>query len=300
MGKPTVSIVLPNWNGVYLLEKHLQKTIDASKGAEIIVADDCSTDGSVEFLEKKFPNVVIVANKKRNGFAVNINSGVAKATGDIVVLVNTDVEPEVGYLEPLIEHFSDKNVFAVGCMEKSQEKGGVVLRGRGVARWEKGFYVHERGEVNQTDTAWVSGGSGAFRHSMWNILGGMDILYTPFYWEDIDLSYRARKIGWKIIFEPKSIVDHYHEEGKIKREFSPIDVKRIVYRNQFTFIWKNVSHPAIFFTHIVWLPVRLIQAFMRGDIVMFQGFLLALTRLPQILKKRCSQSKLWKINDTAL
>jgi len=300
MKKLSVSIVIPNWNGVYLMEKHLQKAIDASDGAQIVVADDCSTDGSVDYLKKNFPNVVVVTNRKQSGFAVNVNSGVVHATGDIVVLLNTDVEPEKGYLDPLIKHFSDKEVFAVGCLEKSWEQGKTVLRGRGIARWEKGFYIHERGEVDKTDTAWVSGGSGAFRRSMWNVLGGMDILYTPFYWEDIDLSYRARKTGWKTVFEPKSIVGHYHEEGKIKQEFSPVDVKRIVYRNQFTFIWKNVTDPGVRFSHIIWLPVRLIQALLKGDVFMWQGVFWALSRLPQIIRHRNIQSKLWKVSDAMI
>lgn len=297
MKKLTVSVVIPNWNGVYLMEKHLQNTINTSAGAEIIVADDCSSDGSVEYLKKNFPNVIVVANVKQGGFAINVNSGVKKATGDIVVLLNTDVEPENGYLLPLLKHFEDSDVFAVGCLEKSVEQGNTILRGRGVAKWVKGFYLHERGEVDRTDTAWVSGGSGAFRRSMWNALGGMDTLYSPFYWEDIDVSYRARKAGWKTVFEPQSVVGHYHEEGKIKREFSPIDVKRIVYRNQFTFIWKNLSDSRICLSHILWLPVRLIQALFKGDVIMWQGLFWALSRLPQIIRHRRIQSRLWKLSD---
>jgi len=297
---PTVSIVIPNWNGVYLMEKHLRHTIDASKGAEIIVCDDASSDGSVEYLKKNFPDVIVVPNKKQNGFAVNVNSGVKRATGDIVVLLNTDVEPEKGYLEPLLEHFKDSDVFAVGCLEKSLENGKTILRGRGTAKWNKGYYIHERGEVDKRDTAWVSGGSGAFRRSMWNTLGGMDALFTPFYWEDIDLSYRARKAGWKIVFEPKSVVGHYHESGVIKSKYTPRDVLRISYRNQFTFIWKNLSDPGIFFAHMVWTPIRLLQSLFRLDTVMMSGYILAVLRYPKILLERNRQSKLWKVSDRGL
>jgi GT2 family glycosyltransferase len=295
-----VSIIIPNWNGVHLLKKHLKSVIKAAPDAEIVVADDRSCDGSVEYIKKNFPKVKVVAGKKREGFAANVNAGVLKATGDIIVLLNTDVEPESGFLSPLLTHFKDPSVFAVGCLEKSLEQGKMMLRGRGIAHWVKGYYVHSRGEVDKSDTAWVSGGSGAYRKSMWNALGGMDTLYNPFYWEDIDLSYRARKAGRKTLFEPKSIVHHYHEEGKIKQEFTSMNVKRIVYRNQFIFIWKNVSDISILISHAFWTPIRLTQAMILGDYLMVQGYVLALGKIPAILNHRLEQNKLWRVNDRVL
>jgi GT2 family glycosyltransferase len=282
------------------MKKHLGKVIAASEGAQIVVADDMSTDGSVEYLRKNFPAVVVVERAKREGFAANVNAGVAKATGDIVILLNTDVEPEKGFLKPLLAHFKDEKVFAVGCLEKSPEEGGFVLRGRGIGRWQKGFYIHARGEVDKKTTTWVSGGSGAFRRSMWNKLKGMDTLYNPFYWEDIDLSYRARKAGWETVFEPGSVVYHYHEEGKIKREFTPSEVKRIVYRNQFIFIWKNATELGLLLLHGLWTPVRLAQAILRGDWLMIQGYFWALTRLPAIFIKRQTQHALYRRKDSQL
>lgn len=284
--KPSVSVVIPNWNGVYLMKKHLPKVIAAVAGAQIIVTDDASVDGSVEWLRKNFPKVTVVANIDRQGFAGNVNRGVARATGDIVILLNTDVEPEIGFLAPLLKHFSDKSVFAVACLEKSYERNGIVLRGRGEARWRKGLFVHSRGDVDKTDTAWVSGGSGAFRRSIWDELGGMDPLFNPFYWEDIDMSYRALKAGYRLVFEPKSVIGHFHEQGKIKSEFSSKDVKRIAYRNQFTFIWKNLSDPKELTWHILLTPARLLRALLTGDFLMIYGYTLALMRLPQIIATR--------------
>ncbi len=297
MKKLTISIVIPNWNGAYLMRKHLPKVIAVSEGAEVIVADDASSDESLALLKEKFPSVRVVTNKKQKGFAGNVNTGVAVAKGDIVVLLNTDVEPEKGFLTPLLKHFSDPNLFAVGCLEKSYDRGGTVLRGRGEARWRKGLLVHSRGDIDKRDTAWVSGGSGAFRRAIWNELGGMDPLYNPFYWEDIDLSYRALKAGYRLIFEKKSVIGHYHEEGKIKSDFSPEDVKRIAYRNQFIFIWKNLSDPKEMVVHCLLTPVRLLRAFVTGDFLMLQGYILAVMRLLQILNVRYKSSHLWRKRD---
>jgi len=296
----SVSVVIPNWNGIFLMEKHLPDVIRASPGVEIIVADDMSTDGSVEYLRKNFPMVVVVERQKHEGFAACVNAGVHAASGDIVILLNTDVKPEKSFLAPLVAHFRDPGVFAVGCLEKSAEGGKIIIRGRGLAHWEKGYFIHSRGEVTGDETAWVSGGSGAFRRSAWNVLGGMDTLYNPFYWEDIDLSYRARKAGWKTLFEPKSIVHHYHEEGKIKREFTPEDVKRIAYRNQYIFIWKNVTDMSILLAHMFWTPIRLLQALFSGNLLMLGGFSMAAMRIPAIQKYRVSRHGLHTTRDRDL
>lgn len=298
--KRTVSIVLPNWNGAHLLRKHLPHVLAAAPGAQVIVADDASTDGSLTLLRERFPGVKVVGGKTQKGFAGNVNRGVARAKGEIVVLLNTDVRPKKDFLKPLLEHFKNPDVFGVGCLEESHDPGGIVLRGRGVARWQQGFFIHERGDVAKPGTAWVSGGSAAFRRSFWNVLGGMDELFNPFYWEDIDLSYRALKAGYRIVFEPASVVGHFHEEGKIKSEFTPAQVKRIAYRNQFLFIWKNLSDPFIWAAHCFWTPIRLIQSAVRGDGAMAFGYVSALLRLPLVLAKRTVQSRSWVLPDKKL
>ncbi len=284
MSNHSVSVVIPNWNGVELFQKHLKSVVTAVGSAEIIVVDDASADTSVAYLKKNFPTIMVIEKRKNEGFASTVNVGVKAAKGDIVVLLNTDVEPENGFLPPLLAHFEDPSVFAVGCLEKSHEKDGVVERGRGIAWWEKGFFVHKKGDTDQSTTAWVSGGSGAFRKSAWQKLGGMDTLYNPFYWEDIDLSYRAVKSGYRLVFEKKSVVHHYHEKGKILTAFSPAIVKIIAYRNQFIFIWKNITDGRLLFvSHGFWGPARLVQSVLRGDIAMIWGWCLAGFKIWQIV-----------------
>jgi GT2 family glycosyltransferase len=296
----SVSIVIPNWNGKALLEKYLPQVIEASAGNDIYVVDDGSTDDSVSFLKRIYPYIHVIEKPTHEGFASCVGLGVGKANSDIVVLLNTDVSPEANFLAPLVKPFEDANVFAVGCLEKSHEKGNIITRGRGLARWIKGFYIHSRGEVNQSSTAWVSGGSGAFRKDIWMRLGGMSPLFNPFYWEDIDMSYRARKAGFSVLFEKNSIVHHYHGEGKIKNKFTASYVKAVAFRNQLLFTWLNVSSPKILLEHMLWMPVRIVQSLGRGDATLLSGFLRACSMIHKVLRERAVRSSQWKLSDDTI
>ncbi len=296
-----ISVVIPNYNGEDLLKKNLPKLIQElnkyKKGKyEIIVVDDASIDNSVTYLQS-LANIQFLQNPKNVGFSKTVNYGVAKASGEIILLLNTDVYPESGFLEPLVANFNDNEVFAVGCMDKSVEKDGYILRGRGIGSWKRGFLVHSRGEVDAKDTLWVSGGSGAFRKSIWDKLGGLDPLFSPFYWEDIDLSYRALKSGYKLIFEPKSVVYHEHEKGVIKKQFKKSYVQSIVYRNMFYFVWTNVTDLNLILSHFIWLPYHFLNTLLKGEYAFYLGLIKAILNIPKVLHYRYNNTKLFSKTD---
>jgi len=310
----SISVIIPNYNGQSLLQKNLPRVFKSvssyeNKLIEIIACDDCSADNSLGILNRLktkmqslYPdiNLKIIKNKKNLGFSSNVNQGAKNAKGEILVLLNTDVCPENNFLTPLLECFKDSSIFAVGCMDKSMENGKTILRGRGAGSWKKGFLVHSRGDIDQTDTLWVSGGSGAFRKSIWDKLSGLDSLYDPFYWEDIDLSYRALKSGYKILFEPKSVVVHEHEKGIIKGKYSLSKIKTITYRNQFIFVWKNATDISLQLAHLFWLPYHFFKALFRGDYLFFAGFFSALLRLPWIISSSFCAQKYFTKSDKAV
>jgi len=293
----SISVVIPNYNGERILKKNLPKVFDAVGKAEIIVVDDASVDGSLEVLNGFKSRLNVIKNENNLGFSSSINKGVKQAKGDIIILLNTDVVPEKKFLSPLICHFKDENVFAVGCMDKSIEGDRVVLRGRGIGEWKKGFLVHSKGEIEKTSTFWVNGGSSAFRKSIWEKLGGFNELYNPFYWEDIDLSYRGLKSGYKILFESKSVVIHEHEKGAIKSTYSNLEVKTIAYRNQFIFVWKNITDLNLQLLHLIWMPYYFTKALFGGDLAFFKGFLTAFVLLPKIIKYSNIERKLFVLKD---
>lgn len=295
-----VSIIIPNWNGKKLLEKHLPLVCRLTEGAEIIVVDDASADDSVLYVRENFPFIRIIPQQKQVGFSGSVNAGVAISNGALVLLLNSDIKPTQGFLNPVYELFENKKLFAVGLTDENIEKNNVMYRGRGIASFVKGMYVHRRGEVDKTDTAWVSGGSGVFRKSIWNKLGGMDTLFSPFYWEDIDLSYRALKSGYLLRFERKSVVVHKHEEGAILSNFSKKTIRSIAFRNQLFFIWKNISFRPYIVMHFMHLPLFILKSIFKGDWSIIIGFFHAILQWKQVLRAREVGKKTWIREDFEL
>ncbi len=299
-----ISIIIPSYNGRELLQSNLASVMDAcihwspqGKQWEIIVVNDGSTDDTIEWLTQNYPNVNIVNNPKNLRFAKAVNRGVSEAKGDVIVLLNNDVRPEKDFLLPLLEHFDDKDLFAVGCLEKNIEAGETVLGGRGLGRFERGFLVHKRAsDQNQHHTLWVTAGSAAFRKIIWDKLRGFDPLFRPAYEEDRDLSYNSMKAGYKISFEPKSKVEHIHETSNIKT-FGKNKIIIMSFKNQLLFIWKNISSPRLLLLHIAWLPYHLVITTIRSNGLFLLGFLQALCQLPEALVSRTRSSKLWKLTD---
>lgn len=305
-----ISVVIPNYNGENLIKKNLNKVAEViydfskkkNKRAEIVVVDDFSEDNSMEELgeiKKSWEGklkIKIIKNDKNYGFSTTANNGVRVANGEILILLNTDITPENDFLTPLLRHFEDKNVFAVGCMDKSIEDKGVVLRGRGLGEWKRGFLSHRKGNIEGSNTLWVSGGSGAFRRSIWQKLGGLNEIYNPFYWEDIDLSYRALKSGYRLFFEKESIVIHEHEKGAIKSKYSSHQVKIIAYRNQFIFVWTNADF-SILLINLLFLPYHILKAVFDMDKAFFIGFFKAIVLMPKILEASSENRKLFVKTD---
>lgn len=291
-----ISIVIPNFNGANLLKENLPKVFaaikDYKKGkAEIIITDDASTDNSKEIVEKfinsvKDKNISVKlltnTNIKERGFSKNVNRAANASSGEILILLNTDVIPYKNFLEPLLKHFEDLKVFAVGCLDESIEGGKTILRGRGVGKWQKGFLEHSAGKLDKTNTLWVAGGSGAFRKSVWDKLGGLNELYNPFYWEDVDLSYRALKAGYDVCFEQESKVIHEHSKGAIKTQTKPLYVQKIAYRNQFLFVWLNITDINLILNHIFWLPYYLVLAIKNKNKAFLFGLIEALKNISQV------------------
>lgn len=293
----SASIIIPNYNGQKLLSLYLPKVIKAAKGNEVIVVDDASPNNDVDFLKKEFPSVKVVALTTNQRFAAACNAGVNVASGDIIVLLNSDVEPTEEFLAPLLEKFIDPNVFAVGCAEINPFEDKTKINGRAGGAYKRGLMIHWRCEdQTKSSTLWVSGGSGAFRKSMWNQIGGMDTLFKPAYEEDRDLCYRALKRGYTVLFCPESVVYHNHETTNIVA-LGLNRMKVASFKNHLLLVWKNVTSKRMFAAHLFWLPYHLIFTTIRSDGYFLRGFIEALKQIPQVVSKRRIEAKESTITD---
>ncbi len=290
----TISVVIPSWNSEKQLKQNLRYVYAAANEvkAEIVIVDDASSyDQSQAYLKKQadLGKIRYYFNKTNQGFSYTVNRGVKLAKGDIVILLNTDVRPSKTAFKNCLRLFADPEVFAVTF------NSGEAWAG---AKWEKGMFHHFKVEPNAKNknqlnfSLWASGGQAAFDKKKWLALGGMDLLYKPFYWEDVDLGYRAWKRGWKIIWDPQSKVVHDHQKSVIASNFSRKYITDTAQRNQFLFIWKNIHNSKLLASHLLRLPLFAFQY----PIPFFR----AVAKLPQVLSKRNQEKRLSKKTDVEI
>lgn len=238
--KIKISIVIPNWNGARLLPKNLPKVIAARENPgnriiEIIIVDDGSTDNSVEIIKRFGDKVRLVQHSVNRGFSHAVNTGARFARGTHLCLLNTDVVPSKDFLAPLIDYLKDPKLFGITLHEEGYGPSTGCF---------DGYLRHSGGKEsnNVQESLWASGGSSVFSKRVWKELKGMDSeLFDPFYWEDVDLGFRARKRGYKILWVPEAQVVHAHESVINPSNFRKRYLNLIKERNELLFIWKNIT-----------------------------------------------------------
>ncbi|MDD4135702.1 MAG: glycosyltransferase family 2 protein [Candidatus Shapirobacteria bacterium] len=251
-----ISVIITNWNGVDLLKKNLEQVIKTSPEAqEIIIADDASTDKSVDYIkeiQKKYSKLKLITNKNNLGFGKNSNKAISKSQGDLVVMLNSDIFPHQNYIKNALGHFSDPKVFGVGFAELGNENWARIF-------WENGYLQHEPGkDVKKTHiTGWLSGGGSIVRKDLFQKLGGFDKVYEPFYCEDLDLGLRAWKSGYTLLWEPKCIVEHNHESTMSK--FSKSLLNYVKERNRLLSVWRNIDDPQLLFLNKIAIIGRVLS-----------------------------------------
>ena len=219
---PKVAIVILNWNGEKFLKKFLPIVIQHSiDTAEIIVADNASSDDSVAFLNKNFPEIRIIQNNSNGGFAKGYNDALAHVNADYYILLNSDVEVTKNWITPIIELMeSNKNIAA--CQPKIlsyHEPEKFEYAGAGGGFLDKYGYPFCRGRLFQTlekdngqfdDTIeifWATGACMFVRAELYHKAGGLDNDFFA-HMEEIDLCWRLKNDGYKIMYCPKSVVYH--------------------------------------------------------------------------------------------
>ena len=299
-----ISLIVLNWNGRHLIEKNIDavfQAIEDYNNCEIIIVDNGSTDGSKEFIKNNYSEVKLISLKTNKRFTGGNNAGAKAANGDILVFLNNDVEVTPGFLEPLVMHFRNSDVFAVGCniMMQGVRKESGLTRGyfkRGFLQVEHGWEEYDKA----VPILYASGAAFACDRKKFMELGGFDSIWDPFYWEDTDLCYRAWKRGWRVLFEPKSIVYHMHQATNNPNNFSRIFLNLPKETNKYLFIWKNISEPRYLLYHLALLPFAFLSRIFRFQFIRALAFLMALIKLPRALYAGIRDERYRKLQDSEI
>ena len=262
------SVVIPNWNGKELLEECLHSVVaEAQRGGhEVLLVDNGSSDGSVDYVREHFPEVHLLALGSNLGFGAGCNAGVRAATHDIVVLLNNDMRVEPGAIDALLDPFVSEDVFAVSAQilfwdaARRREETGQTVGKFSAGRL---YVAHEPPGPAVRPVFYAGGGSSAYDRQKFLALGGFDPLFEPFYGEDTDLSYRAWRRGWSVLFQPRAVVHHKHR-GTIGRSFAPHYIVATVERNHLLFIWANASDWRLLLSLALAFPLHALASGING------------------------------------
>ncbi len=298
-----VAVVILNWNGKDLLAKFLPSVLENSDEATIYVADNASTDDSVEFLKDNYPQVKIIQNKVNGGYAQGYNEALSSLTEDLFVLLNSDVEVTPGWLPPLIKEFeSDSKLFAAQPkILDYKNKDSFEYAGAGGGFLDKLGYPFCRGRVfnelerdnGQYDDVipifWATGACLAVRKTAFEEVGGFDEDFFA-HQEEIDLCWRMQTAGGIIKYIGTSAV--YHVGGATLAAANP---KKTFYnfRNTLLVLVKNVKGGKVWwliFQRLVLDGIAAIQFLFQGKgrhfMAVIRSHFSFYGLLPKFLQKR--------------
>lgn len=292
-----VSVVIPNLNGEKFLKRCIQSILTAFKvfpgNHEIVLVDNGSKDLGMEIVRSRFPSVRIIEMGRNTGFAGACNKGVSEAKNEIIVLLNNDTHVKDDFLYPLVHHFEKNDLlFGVSCkLVQWDEKTFQMGRNYGV--FHKGIIesIYDDDCFSSTcATFHLSGSAAALSKDKFIKLGGFGRFNR---WNDTDLSYRARKRGWDILYEPKSIVYHW-DMATDRSLWTERQIGIIKRKEMFIVIWRNITDKRLLLQHIFFLPLLPI---LFGFRTTFVGFLKALVQLPAAIRHRWNEKPYMLLSD---
>ncbi|MEG2067941.1 MAG: glycosyltransferase family 2 protein [Tannerellaceae bacterium] len=249
---PQVAVVILNWNGCQLMEQFLPSVIahTPTNRAEVVVADNGSTDQSLEMLRHRFPSVRLIVLDKNHGFAEGYNQALKEVDAEYTVLLNSDVEVTAGWLDaPLAAMQADLNIACAQPKIRAQRNptsfeyagaaGGYMDRyGYPFCRGRVLHVIEEdKGQYDtQTDILWATGACLFVRTAIYKEAGGLDARFFA-HQEEVDLCWRLRSRGYRLVCTPQSVV--YHVGGATLSTESPRKTF-LNFRNNLLMLYKNL------------------------------------------------------------
>ena len=254
-----IAVVILNYNGKGFLEKFLPNVIEHSQNATIWVADNCSTDDSVEFMKENFPDVKLIINSENGGFAKGYNDALKDICADYYVLLNSDIEVTPGWIDPCIKLLEgDENI--VACQPKVlayHDKLKFEHAGAAGGFLDKDYYPFCQGRIFENieedqgqfdrnrEVFWATGACLFIRANKYHEAGGLDEDFFA-HMEEIDLCWRLKSRGYEIWFCSESRI--FHVGGGTLNYMNPKKTY-LNFRNSLYMMAKN--HDGVLFTKIL-------------------------------------------------
>lgn len=277
--KVKVAIVILNWNGKKFLESFLPSVVQNSPDyASIVVADNNSSDDSIDFLKINYPQIRIIINAENGGYSKGYNDALQLIDAEYYVLLNSDIEVTSGWVEPIIS-LMDSQLNIAACQPKIlswHQKTHFEYAGAGGGFIDKYGYPFCRGRIFQEleedlgqyndrqEVFWATGACMFVRAQVFHELGGLDNDFFA-HMEEIDFCWRAKNAGYQIYYEPKSVI--YHVGGGTLPKNNPRKTY-LNFRNNFYLILKNAESKRVIqiFLWRLWLDgVAGIKFFLDGN-----------------------------------
>ena len=224
---PDVTVIIPVHNQVAYtaacLIMILEEAIECS--FEIIIADDCSTDQTLNMTFDEDSPLRVIRHENNLGFLLNCNAAAAAAEGRYIAFLNNDTLPLPGWLDTLLVLMrTDSRIGMVGSKLINtdgtlQEAGGIIWRDGSAWNFGRGSEPNRSAFNYVKDVDYISGAAILISRQLWQELGGFDTYFTPAYCEDSDLAFRVRRHGSRVVFQPASVVIH-HEGRSHGRDLS--------------------------------------------------------------------------------
>jgi hypothetical protein len=288
-----ISVIVLNWNGKAYLKECLDSLRNQTfKNFEVILVDNGSTDGSIEYIKNNFPEVRILALEKNVGFSKGNNEGIKISQGEYVVLLNNDTRADRFWLEELYKAIS-KNPRIGFCASKiifysDQEKIDAAGDGYSLcgAPFKRGNFEHRDKYTKEEEVFGACAAAAIYRKSMLNDIGLLDEDFFMGF-EDSDLSFRAQLRGYKCLYVPKAIV--FHRGSATIGKLSNLQVYYGQRNVEYVYI-KNMPTALIFryfFFHLIYNLGAFLFFLLKGrGLVFLKAKLSVLMNLRELLKKR--------------
>jgi GT2 family glycosyltransferase len=220
---PPVSVVIPNWNGRHLLERCLDALhAQTLQDIQIVVVDNGSTDGSVDWLAHHAPDVHVIANPTNRGFAAAINQGIRATNSPFVATLNNDTQPYPDWLATLLDTVQPHPRTGMGASKMLFAHAPHLINSTGIALDRAGIAWDRRSgepdahqDPRPTPVFGPCAGAALYRRTMLDQIGLFDEDFFA-YLEDVDLAWRAQQAGWRCLYAPTATVLHHHSATGIE------------------------------------------------------------------------------------